>query len=284
MTKSFLKWAGGKSQSIDLLQKKIYQVDFSVFPHPTSMTGTFIEPFVGSGVVFMNIEACDYIINDVNDDLTNLYRILKTDGLSFIEECEYLFQEQNNTQEQFSQLRHTFNSLNGKKGQERLRASLFLYLNRHCFNGLCRYNKSGEFNVPYGKYEKVYFPKKELQVAIDKLKRVTIFNESYEKVFLHAKVGDVIYCDPPYVPLSNTASFTDYAKTGFSMDQQKLLAKLAEEAPCLTLISNHDNDITRELYNNADEIITKEVSRFISASSDSRKPVTELLAIYHRRF
>ncbi len=89
-------------------------------------------------------------------------------------------------------------------------------------------------------------------------------------------------CDPPYVPLSDTASFTDYSTDGFSMEQQKLLAKLAESSECRFLISNHDTEVTRELYKNADRIETREVSRFISADGDSRKKVTELLAIYNR--
>jgi len=274
ITKSFLKWAGGKSQSINFLDWYIHnREDFS----PT-ITGRFIEPFVGSGVVFMNMDFKEYIISDVNKDLTNIYNLLKENGETFIQECKLLFKKENNIEEVYYSIRKQFNETKDIVK----RASFFVYLNRHGFNGLCRYNKSGKFNVPFGRYTNVNFPENAFKTVIKKLNNVNIYNQSFEKTIALANQNDVIYADPPYVPMSDTAAFTDYSATGFNMEQQKLLVKLAEESKCRFLISNHDNEVTRELYKNADRIETKEVSRFISADGDSRKKVTELLAIYNR--
>lgn len=280
MAKAFLKWAGGKSKSLELLQYHIYGELVEI--KQRKVAGTFIEPFVGSGVVFMNVNADSYIINDINKDLVSIYGLLKTDGESFVAQVEEFFSGPVNTEEKYYIFRDEFNALDIDSDNRIKRAILFIYLNRYCFNGLCRYNKSGGFNVPYGKYKKIHFPKESLKTAIDKLENVVIFNTSFEEIMLLGKTNDVVYCDPPYVPLSPTASFTDYTKAGFTIEQQQQLAKLAEESKAKVLISNHDNEITRDLYKNADEIITKNIGRFISAKKESRKPVKELLAIYRK--
>lgn len=276
MIKSFLKWAGGKSQSLYFLHQHMCKRNI-LNGITNNIEGRFIEPFVGSGVVFMNIDADEYVINDVNTDLVLIYKALQVNGKAFIAMCEELFIPENNTPEKYNELRKEFNNTDVKDVRK---GALFIYLNRHCFNGLCRYNKSGGFNVPYGKYDSVHFPKESLGKAIDKLKKVLIFNRSFEDIMKMATVGDTIYCDPPYVPVSSTASFTDYAKTGFDYTNQVTLAQLAEESPANVFISNHDTEVTRELYKNANEIVEIEVTRYISANKDSRKPVKELLAIY----
>lgn len=192
MTKSFLKWAGGKSQSLDLLKPYINNKVMGILQPPK----TFIEPFVGSGVVFMNTQADSYIINDINEDLVSIYETLKADGENFIDQLEEFFSGPVNTQEKYYELRDEFNALELNEDNKVKRAMLFIYLNRHCFNGLCRYNKSGGFNVPYGKYKKVHFPKESLKTAIDKLNKVTIFNTSFEEIMSLGKQGDVVYCLP----------------------------------------------------------------------------------------
>lgn len=279
MIKSFLKWAGGKSQSIGFLHYHMCERT-SLNGITDVVNGRFIEPFVGSGVVFMNIFAKSYIINDINTDLVQLYRTLQTKGSEFILACEELFVPENNTQEKYIEFRDEFNSTDIK---DMRRSLLFIYLNRHCFNGLCRYNKSGGFNVPFGKYDVVGFPKENLIKAIKKLNNVTILNSTFEEVLKMATTGDTVYCDPPYVPISETAAFTDYAQPGFELKDQQVLAKLAEESKASVFISNHDTDVTRELYKNATEIVATEVIRSISADKDSRKPVKELLAIYKNK-
>lgn len=270
INKSFLKWAGGKSRLLPFLKQFIQE----------PIKGTFIEPFIGSGVVFANVEAENYIINDINKDLINVYEVLKEHKTNFVSYCKNFFETSLATEESFYSIREAFNHKDLKNTQ--LNACMFLWLNRYCFNGLCRYNKSGGFNVPYGKYKTIYFPEKELNLFVDKLQNVTILNVSFEDVFNLAKNEDVVYCDPPYLPL-NTASFKDYAPEGFSFEQQSFLAEKANSTECLVLISNHNTEEARKLYCTADELVNVSVSRFVSAKSSSRKPVEELLAIYKKR-
>ena len=267
MNKSFLKWAGGKTKSLDMILETVGQVE-----------GRFIEPFAGSGVVSLNVSACGCILSDCNEDLINIYNVLKTSN-NFIELLKSYFIEGNNNAEIFYKFREKFNNCNDLVE----RALLFVYLNRHCFNGLCRYNKAGGFNVPFGKYKSIYFPEKEIKFFKEKLNTYELYCRSFEETIELAEPDDVLYCDPPYVPLSKTASFTDYSVGGFTMDQQRQLVKCIEKAPCKVLVSNHDTDITRDLYKNANKIISKKVSRFISARASGRKPVYELLAIYNKR-
>ena len=137
MNNPFLKWAGSKRQSIQYLQEYIGDVK-----------GTFIEPFVGSGTVFLNIKADNYLLADLNKDLITLYNILKESGVDFVAFCKTLFTKANNNELTYYELRDVFNTTE----DDYYKAALFVYLNRHAFNGLCRYNTSGGFNVPYGKY------------------------------------------------------------------------------------------------------------------------------------
>jgi DNA adenine methylase len=267
INKSFLKWAGGKKQSVGILVDLIGPV-----------TGRFVEPFVGSCVVSLNVNSSKYILCDINNDLINLYNILKEDD-NFINDLRYFFSFYNNDSRKYYECRELFNNTKDL----RLRSLLFVYLNRHCFNGLCRYNKSGLFNVPFGKYKRIYFPEVELLNFRESLvNKSELYCQSFEKTFEMLENEDVCYCDPPYVPVSRTSNFSDYSVGGFSNEQQILLAKLAEKSSCKIFISNSDTDFTRDIYSKADEIRTIKVSRFISANTDSRKPVYELLAIYNK--
>jgi len=265
INRSFLKWAGGKRTSLPMINKAIGWVD-----------GRLIEPFVGSAVVSLNIEAFGYILADLNEDLINLYNFVRGEGDEFIHYCESFFTDANNTEGIYYALRQEFNLAKNP----RQRAALFVYLNRHSFNGLCRFNSSGFYNVPYGKYKRVRFPLKEMKFFSQKVNISEVYCQGFEDTIALAKPDDIVYCDPPYVPL-NDASFTDYTSDGFTIEQQERLAKLAEESECKFLVSNHDTEITRELYKNADRILTREVGRFVGASKESRKPVIELLAIYN---
>ncbi len=157
-------------------------------------------------------------------------------------------------------------------------------MNRHGYNGLCRYNKSGGYNVPFGKYKRPYFPEAELNYFADKAQKATFVCEGYRKTFTRAKTDDVIYCDPPYVPLSKTASFTSYAGNGFGLDEQADLANAAEEISsresAVVLISNHDTIWTRKIYEHANKIKSIKVARTISTKGNNRNKVAELLALY----
>lgn len=186
----------------------------------------YVEPFLGSGAVFLNTAYPKNLLSDSNGDLINLFKVLAEGGPGFVEKCRELFTRQNNTAEKFYPFRNEFNSC---ANIER-KSALFAYLNRHCFNGLFRYNGSGGFNVPFGRYENPYFPHEEMLSMAEKLQGVELRTTDFRPVLEEAGEGDAVYCDPPYVPLSSTSNFTDYASGGFGPSDQADLAELALEA------------------------------------------------------
>ena len=201
-----------------------------------------IEPFAGASAVFLNTNYKKYWINDLNSDLITLYRLLAENPKKFIAFAEKIFTPENNTPERFYELRTMFNETTDPYEKSRI----FLYLNRHGYNGLCRYNKKGKFNIQFWRYKKIYF-------------------------------------DPPYVPLSATANFTGYHASHFTMAQQAQLAELAKtlaKKGIPVIISNHDTPITRELYQGA-TLKKFKVQRFISCKPHKRVPAKELLAIFN---
>tara|TARA_A100001201_G_scaffold137902_1_gene128256 strand:- start:179 stop:994 length:816 start_codon:yes stop_codon:yes gene_type:complete len=271
MKKPFLKWAGNK---------------FRVLPELLPLIGTprrYIEPFSGSTAVALNVNAEEYVLNDINKDLINLYRYLTNpNDDSFLKYCDELFRPENNDKEEYLAFRQLFNDSTDTLERSRL----FVYLNRHCFNGLTRYNSKGGFNVPFGKMKNPKCPVNEMMAfrMYYLQKNHRFVSTSFEDSALYENIGsgDVVYFDPPYVPASETASFTDYAKEGFTYDQQVQLAELAESLSnrgAKVIISNHDVPTTRELYKNA-EIHSLEVTRSISAKGSSRKKAKELIAVY----
>ena len=264
--RAFLKWAGGKYNLAEAIRQHLPVGDL------------LVEPFVGAGSVFLNTDYPAYVLNDINADLIGLYRLLQSQPDMLIGAAQQFFTQQNNNKERFLELRQQFN-----QSEDLLeRSLLFLYLNRHCFNGLCRYNQSGLFNVPFGKYKKPYFPEAELHFFAEKAQKAEFSCMSYQEVMLQAKAGDVIYCDPPYVPLSKTASFTSYASQGFDLNDQAQLANLAEQAQnrgVAVVISNHDTTWTRKIYQQA-ILHSVQVGRSISQKGSSRGKVAELFAVY----
>lgn len=267
-TRAFLKWAGGKYPLVDDIKKHLPPGD------------CLIEPFVGAGSVFLNTRYESYILADINSDLINLYNTVKYRTDPFIEDVRQVFTPEFNTSEQYYLKREEFN-LSTDPIQ---RSILFLYLNRHCYNGLCRYNSRGEFNVPFGRYKKPYFPEEELLWFADKAQKALFITQDYESTLLSAKPGSVIYCDPPYAPLSGTANFTAYHTNSFSALEQQKLAELAyhlsSDRKIPVLISNHDTLATREWYHQARLHIVK-VRRTISRNALNRMKVNELLALYN---
>ncbi len=271
MRKPFLKWAGNK---------------YRVLEHLLPLIGTpksFVEPFAGSCATALNVDAERYVLNDINTDLINLYKwVTHPNDDSFIQYCGELFRPENNDKEEYLAWRKLFNE--STDAQERSR--LFVYLNRHCFNGLTRYNSKGGFNVPFGKMKNPMLPSTAMMdFRMYFLMRQHYFcNMSFNDVRLYSPLesGDVVYFDPPYVPASDTANFASYAKEGFSYDEQVALVKRAESLAnqgVKVIISNHDTDVSRELYKNA-HIRSLQVSRSISAKSSSRKKANELIAVY----
>lgn len=262
-----LKWPGGKFRLLDKI--------LALLPKRQEL----IEPFVGSGVVFLNTNFEAYQLSDCNQDLISLYQQVKTEKKSFIEYAASFFTPKNNTPKRYYKLRDQFNH----SAQPEERAALFLYLNRHGFNGLCRYNQKGGYNVPFGFYKSPYFPEAELLNFSDKAQRAIFRCEDFTDSLTQARPGSVIYADPPYVPLSDTSSFTQYASGGFNLEQQQVLAswaqKLSREGVAV-LLSNHDTPFTRRVYAGA-QLTSVEVLRSISATTKGRKHVKELLALYN---
>ncbi len=261
-----LKWAGSKFQILDTIRKHL----------PTG--NRLIEPFVGSGAVFFNTRFDNYLLNDINHDLIDFYRRLQKDGKEFIEYTREFFQPENNTEQAYYHLRDTFNNTTDTY----LKAALFLYLNRYGYNGLCRYNSKGRSNVPFGRYKKPYFPEKELELFIEKSRHALFSSEDFSTVMLQAQAGDIIYCDPPYVPLSTTANFTSYSGNGFSETEQTHLAEIAEEVSgkgITVLISNHYTPFTKKIYRKARKH-RFEVRRMISCNGKRRVLAKEILAVY----
>lgn len=267
--KPFLKWAGGKSKLVPFIKTNM--------PDRAPIR-RLIEPFAGSAALSMALDFDSYLLNDINADLINLYWILKQEKHGFIDFARSFFSLENNRENCFYALREQFN--NSQDLVER--SALFVYLNRHAFNGLCRYNSKGEFNVPFGRYSSPYFPEEEMQGFIYKSDRIELMCGDFKAALKMAGDGDVVYCDPPYAPLSTTTSFTAYAKGGFGIDDQNRLASIARQASELAegvLISNHDTEFTRKIYQGA-RIETIDVQRNIAARGSSRQKVGELLAIY----
>lgn len=230
--------------------------------------------------MFLNTEFDRYHLADINSDLINLYNIVKTRTADFIRDAQLLFTPESNNEICYYQRRTEFNT----STDAYLRALLFLYLNRHCYNGLCRYNLRGEFNVPFGRYRKPYFPEAELLWFAERAQKATFVCESYDVTLTNAGKGSVVYCDPPYAPLSATANFTAYHTNSFSLREQENLAALAaklasSENRIPVLISNHDTALTRLWYQDAELHVVK-ARRSISRSITGRTKVDELLALY----
>ena len=267
MQRSFLKWAGNK-----------YKILNQILPHIENGK-RLIEPFAGSCVVSLNCNVNNLIIAEKNKDLINVYILLKKYKHKFIEECSHLFSPENNSSTSFYNLRKVFNNCEDYYK----RATLFIYLNRHSYNGLCRYNADFKFNAPFGKYSKPRFPQNEMEYFISRSENMSFINNDFRVIMETALPGDVIYCDPPYIPISNTSKFTQYSGNTFSIDDHQDLACSAKELSqkgVKVIISNNDLEITRNLYKNAD-IKSFKVYRSISCKSSTRSHHQELLAIYN---
>lgn len=264
--RAFLKWAGGEISPVDDIKRHLPQGE------------CLIEPFVGAGSVFLNTDFSRYILADINSDLISLYNIVKTRTDEYVQASRELFMPETNQAEVYYQFREEFNACQDPFR----RAVLFLYLNRFGYNGLCRYNLRGEFNVPFGRYKKPYFPEAELYHFAEKAQNAEFHCLSYEECMDRADSNSVVYCDPPYAPLSATANFTAYHTNSFSPKEQAHLAEMAEKLVSKqipVLISNHDTPDTREWYRAAKHFQVK-VRRSISSNGGTRKKVNELLALY----
>lgn len=268
-TKPFLKWAGSKFRCIETILNSL----------PPAKR--LIEPFTGSGAIFINSNYPDYLLAEENNDLVALFESLQKEGEEFIDYCAQFFSSDNNCAEKYYQFRELFN----QSIDMRHRAALFLYLNRHGYNGLCRYNQRGLYNVPFGRYSKPYFPRLEMHYFHKKSHCAKFIQSDFRQTFALAQAGDLIYCDPPYVPLSSSANFSSYTHKKFNENDQIDLAHLAMESAergITVIISNHDTDFTRHHYRHS-KIFSFPVSRFISCQANKRQSAQELVAIFSCR-
>lgn len=269
MQRSYLKWAGGKYNALP-----------NILPVINSFNcDTLVEPFFGSGTVSLNTNHSDYIVSDLNDDLVCTHNEVSNNHDQLLSVVSELFER---GVSDYYELRDKFNSIPKDGSQSTLRAAIFIYLNKHGFNGLCRYNKSGGFNVPSAeKTKKPSVPVTELRNFSNK--GINPVHMDFESMFSMVDDKDdcLIYCDPPYVPMGE--SDFNYTSGGFKFDSQIKLKELALRSRHVALISNHYNDLTKELYSDADQLITFDVRRTISSKSSGRIPVVECLAVYDRR-
>ena len=290
-SKPFLKWAGNKHALIPVLTEHF------------GKGKRLVEPFLGSGAVFMGTDYKEYFLSDINPDLIGLYNNLKHNSCDVIAETKKLFADNYNTESAYYALRDEFNNLQDSTAIRK--SAIFVYLNKHAFNGLCRYNSSGKFNVPYGRKnarknkldERLFedsgddftissasFPLEEMEKFAIKCEIAEFRLASFEETMLMAVEGDVVYCDPPYVPLTLTANFNSYSVDNFTMDNQRRLADLATELTnknIRVIISNHDTDVSRELYKGA-TITEIDVRRYIASKSSQRGMAKELIAVFNK--
>ena len=222
IAKPFVKWVGGKTQLLEEVKKSL----------PKNLKGraglTYVEPFIGGGAVmfwilqeYPNIERA--IINDINAELICTYRVVKHNVISLIEELErlqseYIPLESNARKEYYNIKRKAFNSRNISDIET---AALFIFLNRTCFNGLYRVNSKGEFNVPHGKYANPRICDRDNLLAASRvLQKVEIICGDFAQTEQYAGPDTIFYFDPPYKPITDTSSFTSYAKDGFNDEEQ----------------------------------------------------------------
>ncbi|ELS2921372.1 Dam family site-specific DNA-(adenine-N6)-methyltransferase [Salmonella enterica] len=263
----FLKWAGGKYSLLPELDRLI----------PAGKR--LIEPFVGGGSVFLNSDKHErFLLADINADLINLYQMLAVVPDSVIAEAMKAFRHLNDV-ENYTVIREAFNA---QKLNATERAAAFLYLNRHCFNGLMRYNLDGFFNVGWGKYKAPYFPEEEIRAFRKKSRACVFMTAGFERTLRLAGDGDVVYCDPPYEPIPGTTGFTSYASGGFSWDSQVALAEscvAAHQRGAKVFISNSTAPRVIELYERHGFTLHRvNARRSISSKGSTRETANDIVA------
>ncbi len=265
--RSFLKWAGGKHSVLDEVRAMLPAGD------------RLIEPFVGSGTVFINAGFKRNLLGDVNPDLINLFNQLQGNPDAVIK-AAYQLERGCLSNEAYLAIRDEFN---GREAHAVRHAALFLALMRTSFNGLCRYNQKGLFNVGWNKKgEANYFPMDELTHFTGMQKEMTFMCAGFEDVIAQAGQGDVIFCDPPYEPLPDEAGFTAYSGTSFTFaDQVRLVECLvaARDRGAKVVITNSSAPAILHLYiSNGFRIAPLATRRSVSCKSETRKTVNDIIA------
>lgn len=289
--KPFVKWAGGKSQLLGDIQKK----------YPAGLGNTiskYCEPFVGGGAVLFDIlskySMKEVLINDINAELSNTYEQIKyhiNDLIGSLQDIQDAFwpMRQEERKVFYYEKRKQFNHLkiDGDEGVNLEKAVLFIFLNKTCFNGLFRVNRQGLFNVPMGAYKKPVICDSDNLLNISKLlQKVTIKCGDYKECLSFADASTFVYIDPPYRPITQTASFTAYAETPFDDNEQISLEQFVNKlhkSGAKVVISNSDPKNNDETDNFFDElyksysIIRVSAKRMINCNGENRGNISELL-------
>ena len=265
-----VKWVGGKRQIID-----------QIFQYIPKNISTYYEPFFGGGAVLFELQPKKAVINDINKELINLYEVIKNNTEELIEELK----THKNDEDYFYYVREldrdkaSYNSLTPIQ-----KASRIIFLNKTCYNGLFRVNKSGEFNAPFGRYKN---PNIVNEITIRAVSNyfnkadITFMSKDFAEVLKGARKGAFVYLDPPYDPVSDTASFTGYDKGGFNRDEQIRLKNVCDklnEKGIRFLLSNSATDFIKDLY--ADyQIELVKAKRAINSNGDKRGEIDEVLVM-----
>lgn len=288
--KPFMKWAGGKGQLLSAIHP--------YYPFEKGRVRRYAEPFVGGGAVLFDIlnkYALDEVyISDTNSELINAYHVIRDDVESLIDvlsnmQIEFLPMVQEERKAYYVLKRDRFNTLKQEKSciNSLEKAALLIFLNRTCFNGLFRVNKKGMFNVPMGAYKSpTICDANNLRTVSEKLNRVTIHCGDYHDAEGFIDERTFVYIDPPYRPISATASFTAYSENAFGDEAQRELAEFVSEMHrkgAMILVSNSDptnygnqDDFFDAIYA-AYTIRRVEATRMINSDSTARGKIRELL-------
>lgn len=290
VVKPFLKWAGGKGQLLKEIE--------CYYPFADGCITKYAEPFVGGGAVLFDIlnkfDLDEIYISDINAELVNTYRIIRDDIDGLIEMLYFMQNifwplDAKERKDYYVQNRKRFNDLKikGDNNIEIEKAALMIFLNKTCFNGLFRVNKKGLFNVPIGSYKNpMICDESNLRAVSEKLQRITITCSDYRKSFDFIDENTFVYLDPPYRPITNTASFTAYTENLFNDEEQMELARFVDkihEKNAKVVISNSDpknsntdDDFFDNLYA-AHKIKRVEAVRMINRNYKARGKIKELL-------
>ena len=264
-TYPIVKWVGGKRQLM-----------FELLKNMPENYNRYFEPFIGGGALFFELQPENAYISDMNEELINLYQVVRNN----VDELVADLQKHDISKEYFMEIRNIDRTEEYENWSDIQKASRFIYLNRTCFNGMYRVNSKGEFNVPFGHYKNPrILDENNLINCSQLLQRTEIRHADFSEILKKVKKGDFVYFDPPYVPLSETSSFTSYTKDGFDMDMQFKLRDVCDELDSMGvkfLLSNSDTKLVNELYENYN-IKKVFASRQINANADGRGKITEVL-------
>lgn len=271
LARPILKWAGGKKKLVPILQENLPK------EYKNSLN-FYYEPFLGAGAFFFALQPNKAIINDINTELINCYRVIKDSVDELIDELRKHKYEKNH----FYAIREWDRNKDYQEKTPGQRAARTIFLNKTCFNGLHRVNSKGQFNVPFGKYKNPLISDKNNLLDVNQYlnnNEIVILNLDFQEAVKDAQKGDFIYFDPPYDPASKTSNFTSYDKMGFGRKEQIRLKKTFDDLDsrgCYVLLSNAYNDFIVDLYKDYKQIQVM-ANRAINSKAGKRGKVKEIL-------